>query len=151
MKTPVKDLVLILVALTVILGCGFTLGKRFAPPVEIDASPTEVEPSEFVELTLSKLSKTLDLTEDEKKAILDDIAHTDGEMEEIRKKALFQAYLRIRDLHDTIGPKLAPEKQEKLKKSRETLQKVIELRFPSLLDKVKSTTGGGSKTREERP
>lgn len=143
---------LIVVALIVILGCGYGLGKRFAPAsVAIDPNPEQVESSEFVDEVLSKLSESLDLSDEEKDAILPDIEKSNERMEEVQKRALFEAYLEIRDLHEKIGPKLSPEKQEKLKKSRETLQKVIELRFPSLLDKAESTTGGGSETREERP
>ena len=147
MKSPTKDLVLIAVALFAILGCGFGLGNAFAPrAVEIDPSPIEVELTEFKDLTLSKLSEMLELTPEQEKAILGDIEDTDGQMRKTRKRALLEAYLHIRELHDKIGPKLDPKQQETLKKSRDSLQKVIELRFPRLLGTVESATGGGSKT-----
>lgn len=140
---------LIAVALFAILGCGYGLGKRFAPSaVEVDPAPLVVEDATFEDLTLSKLSEALNLTEEQIASIRPEIEATNDKITASRKKALFEFYLHIRELHEKMGPKLDPEQQEKLKKSRDTLQKVIEKRFPSLLDELDSTTGGGSENRD---
>jgi hypothetical protein len=149
LKNPSKDFVLIAVALFAILGCGYGLGKRFAPiAVEIDPAPLVVEDASFEDLTLSKLSEVLGLTKEQIADIRPEIEATNDKITASRKKALFEFYLHIRELHEKMDPTLDPAQQEKLRKSRDTLQKVIEKRFPRLLGKLDSTTGGGSKNRD---
>jgi len=145
LKTPTKDILLIAVALLVILGCGYVVGKRSAPEVvEIDPTPPTVEVDDFQEMVLSKLGDSLHLTPEQIADIRPDIKSTNDQITKTRKRALFEFYLHVRELHDKIGPKLDPQQQDKLRKDREKLQEVIEKRFPSLLDKP----GGGSQSSE---
>ena len=142
MKSPAKDIVLIAVALFVILGCGIGIGNRFAP--KIDPSPTEVVEEDFTEVTLELLRKELELSDEQVAEILPEIEGTTADIAKIRREARFKYRIMLLELHDKLIPKVAPEQQEKLRKERDRLQKIIELRFPKLLEEYDSTAGGGS-------
>ena len=143
MKSRSKDLLLIVVALVAILGCGYGLGKRFSPR-SIEVDPPSVAIANFEEVTLSNLSTSLELTPEEETAILSDIRATSDKIVETRKKALFEYHIEILQLHDAISDKLEPTKRASLAKSKESLQVVIEKRFPILLDQFRAKSGGGS-------
>lgn len=148
MKPPLKDTLLIGIALVAILGCGFGLGKRFAPKGKlIDPTPAQVELGDFEEETHATLLEELNLTDDQVEAIRADIESAGEDIAESRKRAYLEYHLRILKLHDEISPKLTPEQQKILQKGRDSLQEVIEKRFPKLLDSVDDSAGGGSKTR----
>ena len=152
MKSPSKDIVLVVVAFVIILGCGVGIGRKSAPAARvIDPSPIEVDSSSFREVTLANLNDSLGLSPEQIDAITAEIDETSHDIAASRKEALFHYYLHILQLHDKILPKLNPEQQEKLKISRDNLQKVIEKRFPSLLDTDESSASGGAATIPETP
>lgn len=148
MKPPLKDSLLVGIALVAILGCGFGLGKRFAPKGKlIDPSPPKVELVDFEEETYATLLKELALSDEQATAIRADIEAAGEDIAESRKRAYFEYHLRILKLHDQIAPKLSPEQREILQKGRDSLQEVIEKRFPKMLDSVDESAGGGSHNR----
>ena len=151
MKSPAKDVVLVVVAFVIILGCGVGIGRKSAPAKVIDPSPIEVDISSFRDVTIANLNESLELSPEQIAEITAEIDKTSHDIAASRKEALFHYYLHILRLHDKILPKLEPEQQEKLKTSRDNLQKVIEKRFPSLLDTSESSASGGAPTIPDNP
>ena len=151
MKERSKDVLVIAVALIAILGCGFGLGKQFSPRRPVNSGPPSVAMDGFEQVTLSNMSAALKLTGEQEEAIRSAIASTKDEIQETRKRALFEYHLQMLRLHDKIAPELNDEQRKTLEKNRKLLQDTIEKQFPILLDSTPLSLGGDPAERERRP
>ena len=143
-----KDTSLIAVALIAILGCGFGLGKQFAPRKPANGGPPKVALADLEEGAFAELKKALALTADQEDSIRSEIAGTKDEILATRKRAMFEYHLHMLRLHDKIAPKLDDEQRRVLNINRKLLQTTIEKRFPKMLNNLPQPLGGGSESPE---
>lgn len=130
MKTSLRDSLLIATALFTILGCGFGLG-RLSPQDPAPLAPT-VPADSLEDEVLSSLRQSLDLSEDQEKAIAPALDRLSSGVLDSRQKALLQYYRSLLSFHTEIAPELSPRQQKLLEANRKLLEDELHTRFPSL-------------------
>ncbi len=137
MKPKLRDYLTILFALLVIFLCGsgvgFLIGEKKGR-LESTA-PTVIrsihDNNAWENQTMERLASLLDLSDQQREKVLEEVKATSLEIAESREKTVADHYRAILALHDRLLPHLQPDQQKKIKKDRKSLQHAIDLRFQS--------------------
>lgn len=131
MTNSARDLLLILLSLGVVLGCGFAAGSLVMKQrvAEVEDAPPTVPLAELEAESLAALKKTLGLSPEQEQAIAGDLEAFGGDVFDTRQRAVLEYHTHLLRLHDELLPKLDPDQQKILRRNRERLQETIERRF----------------------
>ena len=138
MKPSLRDYLTITMALLAIFLCGYGVGfllgekngREQSAPFTL-AGNSDQNASDWEGRTLKRLSSLLELSEDQKKSVADEVQLTSGSIQQSREKTVEDYYRHLLNLHDRLLPHLNEEQQGKIKKDRKSLQLAIDLRFKS--------------------
>lgn len=136
MKPKLRDYLTILAALIVIFLCGAGVGYLIGEKKGRAQSSSTIlqngdETGDWQERTLTRLSRDLDLSVEQRKSLEAEVQKTSRKIQTSRDQAIGGYYRHLLDLHDQILPHLNPAQQEKIKKDRESLQQLLDSRFQS--------------------
>ena len=135
MKPKLRDYLTIIFALLVIFVCGsgvgFLIGEKKGR--QETATPNTIgsayESDIWEKQTIESLESRLNLSDLQRKKILDEIKVTSLGITETQETAIEDHYRIILSFHDRLIRHLKPDQQEKIKKDRNKLQRRIDLRF----------------------
>lgn len=137
MKPKLRDYLTIGMALLSILLCGYGVGflvgdkkgRQNATIITLPASTGKEQKGLWVERTLAKFDRELQLTPDQQKFAAAEIAKTYDDIRKSRQSALRQYSSHIVDLHTRLLPNLDEDQKETVEKQQNRIQETLDLGF----------------------
>lgn len=138
MKPRLRDYLTIGMALLAILFCGYGVGfllgekkgRQNATVINLPASTSNEQKGLWVERTLVKFDRELQLTPEQLKLAAIEIAKTYDDIRKSRLTALRQYSTHIVDLHTRLVPHLDEDQKETVEEQRDRIQETLDLGFP---------------------
>ncbi|MGC6564016.1 MAG: hypothetical protein ACON38_00240 [Akkermansiaceae bacterium] len=133
MKPTLRVYLSITLALSTIFGCGYgvgyLVGKKHQPAPFVLKNTSAQETGDWQQRTVARLSKALELSEEQQKQVGLEVEKTSQKIQGSRDRTLKGFYYHLLELHTNLIPHLNETQQKKIKQDQESLKRAIEKSF----------------------